>query len=138
MIKGKASSYGDAADIAAYQRCLITLLKAGIPQKEAEARARKVGDPGVGWSDNKMSDTSPLWVALPYEDWQAKYKTKANAHQKKVLVTIGGKSLVCTLGDTMPHKANITNGAVIDLGPGAQKAFGLKPPFMVDCTWEWA
>lgn len=139
MIKGKASSYGDAADMRAYQKALVTLLRAGVPQKEAEARARKVGDPGIGWADNVVSDPNGvLWVALPYEDWQAKWKTKANAHRKHLLVTIKGKTVRCVLGDTMPHKANIKNGAVIDLAPAVQKAFGLQPPFMVDCSWEWA
>lgn len=138
MITGKASSYGDAKDMAVYQRELAKLLSEGIPRKNAEARARKVGDPGVGWCDNILSNPSEPWIALPREDWQAKFKTKAKAHKAKVAVTIKGKTVICWLGDTMPSKANITNGAVIDLAPGAQAAFGLKPPFMVNASWQWA
>lgn len=138
MITGYATSYGDTADMLAYQNALVSFLKSGMPQKEAEAKARRVGDPGIGWADNVLSDTSVPWVALPYEDWQARYGTKAKAHKAKVKVTINGKTVVCLLGDTMPHKANITNGGVIDLAPGAQTAFGLRAPFKVKASWEWA
>jgi len=138
MTTGYATSYGDTADMRDYQNALISFLKSGMPQKEAEAQARKVGDPGIGWRDNVLSDTSVPWVALPYEDWQARYGTKAKAHKAKVKVTISGKTVVCLLGDTMPHKANIANGGVIDLAPGAQAAFGLQPGFKVRASWEWA
>ena len=137
MITGKASSYGDAKDMADYQRALISFLRAGDPQKVAEAKARKVGDPGIGWCDHALSNPAEPWVALPYEDWQAKFKTKSKAHKAKVAVTIKGKTVICWLGDTMPHKANIKNGAVIDLAPGAQAAFSLKPPFLVAASWKW-
>lgn len=137
-MKTTASSYGDAQDMANYQRALVSFLRAGKQQREAEALARKVGDPGIGWMDNVLSDTSIPWVALPYEDWQSKWGTKKRAHRKPVLVTINGKTVRCILGDTMSHKKNITNGAGIDLAPGAQAAFGLKPPFMVPAQWEWA
>lgn len=138
MIHGKASSYGDTQDMIAYQHALVVFLRAGYSQRDAEARARKVGDPGIGWCDNVLSDTSIPWVALPYEDWQAKFSTKSKAHRARVRVTIKGKTVVCLLGDTMPHKRSITNGAVIDLAPGAQAAFGLAAPFLVPCCWEWA
>ena len=138
MITGYATSYGDCADMAAYQRSLVSFLKLGMPQREAEAKARKVGDVGIGWADNVLSDTSVPWIALPYEDWQAKFGTKAKAHRAKVKVTIGIKERICLLGDTMPHKANITNDGVIDLAPGAQAAFGLRAPFKVRASWEWA
>jgi len=137
MITGKASSFADLADVAAYRRALVSFLRAGYNQAQAEAKARKVGDPGVGWCDNDLSNSTP-WVALPYEDWQAKYGTKAKAHNAKVAVTIGGKTVICRLGDTMPHKQDIHTGAVIDLAPGAQAAFGLRAPFLVPASWEWA
>jgi hypothetical protein len=138
MIKGKASSYGDAKDMADYQRALVSFLRAGYSQRVAEAKARKVGDPGIGWCDNVLSDTRTPWVALPVEDWKGRFGTKAKAHKARVRVTIGKRTVVCILGDTMPHRSNITNGAVIDLAPGAQAAFGLFPPFLVPCEWEWA
>lgn len=135
---GKASSFADTRDVAAYRRALVSFLKAGFSQSRAEAKARKVGDPGIGWVDNDVATESVPWVALPYEDWQARYGTKGKAHRAKVAVTIGNQTEICILGDTMPHKAETHTGAVIDLAPGAQKIFGLRAPFMVPVTWRWA
>lgn len=91
-----------------------------------------MGDNGVGkWGDDCTSST-PM-CALPPEDWQQlDYPRLA-----KVLVKANGKQAVCLLGDTMPHKANIKNGAGIDLSPAAVAALGLRPPIMVSATWEW-
>lgn len=136
-VKGKASSYGDTKDQLAYQRALIAHLRSGASQARAEALARKVGDPGIGWSDNTLSDLTVPWVALRYEDWQERWGSKGKAHKKKVLVTINGKTVTCYLGDTMPHKSEMKTKAVVDLAPGAQAAFGLKAPFLVDAEWTW-
>ena len=46
-------------------------------------------------------------------------------------VTFLGRTVIGELRDTMPHKANIKNGAGIDLNPGFAKAFGVRPPFML-------
>lgn len=137
MIKGYSTSYGDKQDREAYNRALIAHLRSGLTQEQAEARARKVGDPGIGWCGNDLLDGKP-WVALPFEDWKAKFGTKAKAHRAKVRVVIGKREVICILGDTMPHKAHIKDGGVIDLAPGAQEAFGLKAPFKVQASWEWA
>jgi hypothetical protein len=49
-----------------------------------------------------------------------------------------GKTVIGELRDTMPHKADISNGAGIDLNPGFAKAFGVRPPFMLrGVKWEW-
>lgn len=138
MTTGKASSYGDAGDMLAYEREFLKQRALGKTIMQASLAGRKVGDPGIGWLDNVLSDSSVPWVALPPDDWKAKFGTKGKAHRAKVRVTINGKTVICILGDTMPAKKNIKNGAVIDLAPGAQAAFGLKPPFMVACSWEWA
>jgi hypothetical protein len=38
----------------------------------------------------------------------------------------------------MPYRANIKNGAGIDLNPGFANAFGVTPPFMLHgVEWEW-
>ena len=138
-MKGYATSYGDALDMQMYRQALISFLKLGYTQAQAEAKARAVGDPGLGWMDNDLSDLKTPWVALPYEDWQAKFKTKSKAHKAKVRVTCNGVTFIGILGDTMPHKANIKNGAVIDLAPGAQKLIKRLPPFKIaNTTWEWA
>ena len=55
----------------------------------------------------------------------------------ETLVTVGEKTVVCELRDTMPAKANVKNGAGIDLNPAAAKALGLKPPFKVRATWHF-
>jgi len=60
------------------------------------------------------------------------------AKQAPVNVSIGDKSVQCTLRDRMPWKKNIKNGAIIDLNPDAVRALGLEPPIMAEATWAWA
>lgn len=123
---GLASSFADEADIRAFKRCKST----GLSDKQCF----KVGDNGIGfWGDSTVSNT-PM-CALPPDDWTFLGK---NARGAKVAVTIKGKTVICELRDRMPAKKNVTNEAIIDLAPGAQKAFGLKAPFMVPCSWSWA
>lgn len=125
-----ASSFADPKDVAAYKKA--------IAEGKSEAQALKVGDNGIGaWGDNTAQDTIPM-CALPPEDWKAKWGSGKNARGKKVAVTYKGKRVVGELRDTMPKKANITNGAGIDLNPGFAKAFGVTPPFMLkNVEWEW-
>lgn len=122
----KASSFADPADVAAYRRCKA--------QGNSDEACFKVGDNGIGkWGD----DTAAIipMCALPPEDWS---HLGAAARGAKVLVTANGKSVVCELRDTMPHRANITNGAGIDLNPAAVNALGYSPPIMIDAVWRWA
>lgn len=120
---GMASSFADVDDLESFKRCKAK----GNSDKFCFA----YGDNGIGcWGDDTTVDI-PM-CALPPEDW----KTFKRPHGQRVLVTIHGCGVVCLLMDTMPHKANIKNGALIDLNPGAQKAFGLKPPFLVPATWQ--
>lgn len=131
MPKVIASSFADPKDVAAYRKAIA----AGKPRKEA----LKVGDDAVGcWGDDTSSEDLPM-CALPPEDWQAKWGAGSKARGRQVKVTYKGKTVIGELRDTMPHKANITNGAGIDLNPGFAKALGVKPPFMLhDVEWEWA
>jgi len=123
--KVKASSFADPADVLAFKRCKA--------EGKSNAECFKVGDNGIGkWGDDTTVD-SPM-CALPYEDWQA---LGGNARGAKVLVKANGREVVCELMDTMPHKANIKNGAGIDLNPAAVAVLGLKPPIMIPATWEW-
>ena len=55
-----------------------------------------------------------------------------------MLVEVNNQVIRAELQDTMPHKANITNGAIIDLNPAACSALGLTPPVMVPVRWRWA
>lgn len=120
----KASSFADPADVNAFRRCKA--------QGKSDQECFKIGDNGIGkWGDDCTSSV-PM-CALPPEDWQ--YLSHPRLSQ--VLVKANGKQVVCLLGDTMPHKANIKNGAGIDLSPAAVAALGLNPPIMVPATWEW-
>ena len=75
----------------------------------------------------------------PPEDWQAKRGGGNAARDRKVAVIYKGSTVTGELRDTMPHKANITNGAGIDLDPGFAKALGVTPPFMLfNVQWDWA
>jgi hypothetical protein len=125
-----ASSFADPKDVAAYKRA--------IAQGKTEAEALKIGDNGIGkWGDNTTDSNVPM-CALPREDWMPKWGNGASARGKKVAVTYRGKTVIGELRDTMPHKANIKNGAGIDLNPGFGKAFGITPPFLLQgVKWEW-
>lgn len=123
MNKVKASSFADAKDLADYQR------SGSLAQ----------GDNGVGcWGDKTAQDVVPM-CALPPEDIIAKWGSmKArDARRKLVKVRANGREVVCLLADRMPAKANVTNGAGIDLNPAAAKSLGLRPPFMEPAEWEW-
>lgn len=125
VVKGLASSFADPADVASFRKCKTT--------GKSDLECFKVGDNGVGKWGKDTTGSTPM-CALPPEDWQHLIKPQGT----KVKVTVGPLSVICELQDTMPKKANIKNGAVIDLNPAAAKALGLKPPFMVPCTWQWA
>lgn len=135
--KVKASSFADDADVRGY----IKAKKQGMSDTEAF----KHGDNGLGvWFDN--TNTGALssgfgifsMCALPPDDMIIKWGEINNARHKRVRVSANGKTITCVLADRMPWKKNIKNGAGIDLNPIAAKELGLKPPFMVDATWQWA
>lgn len=125
-----ASSFADPADVKAYRDALAD----GASEREALA----FGDNGVGyWGDDTTSEARPA-CALPPEDWKPKWG-RAGARAKKIEVAYRRKRVVCELLDTMPRRAKIRNGACIDLNPGAAKALGVHPPFMLKgVVWKWA
>ncbi len=125
-ISGWATSFADPADVARFRACKQT--------GASDQRCFKTGDNGIGVWGDKTTGNTPM-VALPREDWE---HLGDAARGRKVAVTIAGKTVICELRDTMPRKANIKNGGVIDLSPGAAKAFGLTPPFKHWATWRWA
>jgi hypothetical protein len=127
----KASSFADAADVRAFRRCK--------DQGFSDQHCFAVGDNGVGFTGLDCTDESIPYVAIPPEKWAAKWGSASNASGKPLLVTYKGKTVTCKLGDTMPHESNIKNGCGLDMARGAQKAFGLTPPFTIDgVTWQWA
>ena len=120
-----ASTFADPADVASFQKCK---LKGGTDQE-----CFSVGDNGIGkWGDDTTANIPNC--ALPPEDWMF-LGTKARG--AKVRVTANNKTVICELRDTMPHKANITNGCGLDLNPAAIRALGLEPPQEIPATWEW-
>lgn len=123
--EGKASSFADPADVQAFRRCKT--------QGKTDQECFRVGDNGVGkWGDDT---TQPIpMCALPPEDWQH----LADPRKAIVIVEANGRSVHAYLRDTMPRRANIKNGAIIDLNPEACKQLGLTPPVMVKARWRWA
>lgn len=131
-MKVLASSFADLADVRAFQRCKAS----GKSDKECF----KVGDNGIGaWGDVTAQEVTPM-CALPPDDVIAKWgvmTSKVRHKRVRVRLASSGREAVCLLGDRMPWKKNIKNGAGIDLNPAAAKALGLRPPFMVPAEWEW-
>lgn len=124
-----ASSFADPADVAAFRKCKA--------QGKSDQQCFKVGDNGIGFMGDDCTTSTPM-CALPVEDWMEKWGGRTQARLKPVLVTINGLTVTCLMGDTMPRRADITNGAGIDLSPGAVAAFQHHPPLMVHATWCWA
>lgn len=122
----KASSFADPEDVESFNRCKA----AGGTDMECF----RYGDNGIGaWGHITAQDQTPM-VALPRDDWMAAGKTGGS----KVMVEYKGKQVVALLGDTMPWKKNIKNGAGIDLNPAASKALGLTPPHIISgVKWRW-
>ena len=120
-----ASSFADPADVAAFRRCK----EAGHSDETCFA----VGDNGIGcWGDD-CTGPEPM-CALPPEDWEG----LKNPRGALIEITANGKTVIAKLGDTMPHRRNITNGAGIDLNAACCAALDLRPPVMIPATWRWA
>ena len=128
--KGFASSFADLADIPAFKRAKAK----GMTDQEAF----RYGDNGLGCFGDDVTTLKIPYVAVPPDDMVERWGSVKAAKHKPVLVTINGVTHRCIVGDRMPWRKNIRNKAVIDLAPGAQAAFGLKPPFMVPASWVWA
>ena len=129
-VRVKATSFADLADVEAFKKCK--------DRGGSDNDCFKVGDNGIGFMGDDCARTATPMCALPPEIWGKKWGSRQKAHLKPVNVTIGGKTVRCVMGDTMPHLGNIKNGAGIDLNPAAVAAFGLKPPIKVDAVWSWA
>ncbi len=129
-VSGKASSFADTKDVAAFRRCKA--------QGKSDQQCFKLGDNGIGcYGDDTTNEAIP-YVAIRPDDMISLWGDIQDAKHKEVAVHIMGQSHICIVGDRMPWAKNVKNGAVIDLAPGAQKLFGLSAPFIVDCTWHKA
>jgi len=126
-----ASSFADPADVAAFKRCKAT--------GKSDAECFKVGDNGIGYfAESECWRSDICFCAIPRDVWLERWGTAKAASLRPVAVRINGRVVIGKLGDTMPWRKNIKNGAGIDLNPGFAKAFGLKSPFMVRAEWAWA
>lgn len=122
----RASSFADPEDVRRFRSCKAT--------GKTDMECFRVGDNGVGrWGHFTAQENVPM-AALPREDWQEAGKTGG----ARLRVSYNGTTVEGILGDTMPARANIRNGASLDLNPAFAKALGLTPPFLVEgVTWEW-
>lgn len=125
-----ASSFADAADVAAFKKCKR--------EGHTDDYCFKYGDNGVGKWGDETSEGSGASVALPPETMEETWGSEDDAHNKSVKIDWNGKVITAKVKDTMPHRKNITNGAGIDLNPDALSALGLVPPVLVHVTWEAA
>ncbi len=123
--EGKASSFADPADIRAFKRC--------VAAGHSEQFCLSKGDNGIGKWGADTTQPIPM-CALPPEEWEH----LPHPQGTPVIVEANGQTTRCYLQDTMPARANIKNGAIIDLNAAACKALGLEPPIMVDARWRWA
>lgn len=126
---GKASSFADPADLRAYRRCKA--------EGKTDAQCRAVGDNGVGFTGVFCATEERRLCAVPREDWKERWKSASAATGRGVVVRANGRTIIATIGDTMPARKYIKHGVVIDLNPGAAAALGLRPPFIVDAEWHW-
>lgn len=127
---GLLSSFADPDDVAAFHRCKA--------QGRSDSDCFSVGDNGIGaFGDNTAQDQVAM-CALPPERIIARWGSVAAGKHKPVIVEAVGRECICVLADLMPHEANIHNGAICDLNPGAAKVLGLLPPFLVQGSYRWA
>jgi hypothetical protein len=123
----KATSFADPADVAAFRACKA--------HGNSDLACFAKGDNGVGkWGDD-CTEGSGLACALPPEEWA---QFGSAARNKLVEIDHDGTMVVAELRDTMPHRANITNGAGIDLSPDTCKALGISIPADAQVRWRWA
>lgn len=124
---GKASSFADPADIASFLHCKA--------QGKSDQECFKVGDNGIGqWDDNTKEGSGPC-CAVPGSRMVERWGSRDAAKHKMIRVTINGKSVEMPLKDRQSE--HLESGAIIDLNPDAGALFGLKPPFLVQCSWQW-
>lgn len=125
----KASSFADPADVRAFRKCK--------ERGNNDQKCFEVGDNGIGCWDDDVSEGSGPSCALPPETMIEKWGSIDGAKHKLVEVEYESLSVTCSVKDRMPHLANITNGARIDLNPDTCRALGLEPPVMVSVSWRW-
>ena len=126
---GLATSFADPKDVAAFKKCKA--------EGHSDDHCYGVGDNGEGCTGLPTTAGSGPSCAVQPEEWK-QFGSKAQVMgKKKVLVQVNGRTIVCTLKDTMPEKKNCTPGVIIDLNPDACAMLGVRPPIKVPCLWSW-
>lgn len=123
---GLASSFADPADVAAFKAAKAR----GLSDQEAFA----LGDNAIGCFGDSTAEGSGPSFALPPEDWKP---FGAAAHLKRAKIVGNGQACIAELKDTMPAKANIKNGCIIDLNPDTLAQLGWKPGDKYHVSWQW-
>lgn len=122
-----ASEFATIEDLNAYHKAKAK----GWSDKQAFA----VGDNGIGcWGDLTAQTHTPM-CAIPPEYMEEEWGSVSGARHQRVLVLYGNRRVECIVADRMPHLANITNGAGIDLNPAASDALDLPKGGMVKVKW---
>ncbi len=116
-----ATTFADPADVERYRRAKAR----GLSDQEAF----KYGDNGIGkWGDDTTRADDPI-VALPRD-------LPGVAHNRPVLLSGPSGTVVARVADVMPKRANIRNGAGIDLNPAAAAAVGATAG-KVPVSWKF-
>lgn len=123
-----ASSFADPADYRAWQKCKA--------EGNSDHQCFAIGDNCIGYWGDFTGEGSPAYVALPPEVMIETWGSIANAKHKHITVSYEGRSVDAQVGDTMPHIANIKNGARLDMNPATCAGLGLIPPVMAQVSWQ--
>jgi hypothetical protein len=126
-IHAEASSFADPKDVADFNACKA--------KGNSDQTSFKVGDNGIGQFGANTAQTHTPMVAIHKDDMIARWGSVNAAAHRKVIVTIGGKSVEASVEDRLGVAGRI------DLNPACAKELGLKPPFLIpkkDCVWHWA
>lgn len=118
-----ASSFADPADVDSFRKCKLT--------GKSDQACFKVGDNGVGQFGEVTAQEKDAMVAIHREDMIAKWGSVNAAAHREVRVTVGTKTINALVEDRLGVTGRI------DLNPACAKKLGLKPPFLVKCTWSW-
>jgi hypothetical protein len=109
--------------LVAFKKCKAT--------GKTDLQCFKVGDNGIGQFGKITAQEDTPMVAVHADSMKAKWGSVAGAAHRRVMVEANGEKVEASVED------RISAPGRIDLNPAAAKALGLKPPFLVDCTWRW-
>lgn len=124
VISCQASSFADPADVAAFDKCKRT--------GKTDLQCFAVGDNGIGQFGKITAQEHTPMIAVHGSLMKARWGSIQAAAHRPVIVTVNGVTINATVED------RISAPGRIDLNPACAKQLGLRPPFVVPCTWQWA